>query len=438
MSERAPQGLKKPGVTVTTLSKKPMVVIGGLVLVIIILVVSAVFRTPEFSTESSSEPLVQPSEELSASQGAGLNLPKAPKDKGVVEMPGKKDDGRTPLPQPITVVKPPRDPLAEIRQQELLETRRYKRDLQRQALEKRALAYTGSSLGSSNNATESYTAQQAGASQGYQQQLSGGSSLTPARGGNSEQSRIDRNIQHAKAMAAAAAAGGNPADVPYPEDETAQAPINAPPDGGWDNGHAMEGTNAFNLRTGGVIPTVLISGINSDLSGQLLAQVSQNVYDTATGDNLLIPQGTRLVGQYQSGVSLGATRLFVVWTRLVFPDGRTMTLDKFPGADHMGQSGLHDKVNNHYFRIYGHALLMSLITGGTAYSIDSLNDNDNEVPSLSQSMGTALATQLSQASLSLLQKYANISPTLTIRSGYELNVVVVKDLQFTEQYENKL
>ncbi|SDP01953.1 TrbI/VirB10 family protein [Desulforhopalus singaporensis] len=425
MSDKAPQGLSRPSVVVTTLSRKPVVIIGLLVLIIIGLVVSAIFTKPDFTQEEQQEDLVvRPSEDFNTSVGAGLNLPKAPDVKGVTENKEVEKDPRQLLPRPITVTRPQVDPILQMRQQELLELRRYKRDLQRSALHSKPLAYTRPSVNRDNG--ESTPPDSSLASTG----TAAADSLP------SPISSKERDLEYAKAMAAAAARGEDPSTVPYPAAQGEQT-IGAVTDD-WDNGFSMQGTNPLALRTGAVIPTVLITGINSDLSGQIIGQVSQDVYDTATGDNMLIPQGTRLVGQYKNGVALGAKRLFVAWTRLVFPDGRTMTLNKFPGADQLGQSGLSDKVNNHYFRIYGHALLMSLITGGTAYSIDTLSDNDSDVPSFSQSMGMALATQMSQASLTLLQKFANISPTLTVRPGYKLNVVVVKDLQFTEQYENKL
>ncbi|SDP35886.1 TrbI/VirB10 family protein [Desulforhopalus singaporensis] len=431
MSEKAPQGLKRPSVAITTLSRKPIVIIVLLLLIIIGLVVSAIFTKPDFSSEEPKELVIRPSEDLDTiANGAGLNLPKAPETKGVTENKAPKDSGRTPLPRPITVVRPQIDPLSQMRQQELLETRRYKRDLQRAALQSEPLAYK--SVADQGKGSNSYSEAAAGNKTTYSQSTV----QQPANTTSTRQKHLQNDLDYARAMAAAAARGEDPSTVPYPAAQGEQT-IGAVSDD-WDNGFSMQGTNPLALRTGAIIPTVLITGINSDLSGQIIGQVSQDVYDTATGDNMLIPQGTRLVGQYKNGVALGAKRLFVAWTRLVFPDGRTMTLNKFPGADQLGQSGLSDKVNNHYFRIYGHALLMSLITGGTAYSIDTLSDSDSDVPSFSQSMGMALATQMSQASLTLLQKFANISPTLTVRPGYKLNVVVVKDLQFTEQYENKL
>ena len=197
-------------------------------------------------------------------------------------------------------------------------------------------------------------------------------------------------------------------------------------------------TNALSIKTGSILPSVLITGINSTLSGYISSQISQNVWDTATGYNLLIPQGTKIFGQYKNQVLMGQERLFVVWQRLIFPDGRTMTLDDMPGADQLGYSGLKDQVNNHYLRIYGHALLMSLVTGATAFAIDSLDSNTSETTTFSESMGSALAEQMGQTTMILLSKHMDMAPTLNIRPGYRLNVIVVKDLEFDEPYEGKL
>ncbi len=206
----------------------------------------------------------------------------------------------------------------------------------------------------------------------------------------------------------------------------------------WTSPHSREGGAEFELKTGGVIPGIMLTGINSQLPGQITAQVSQNVYDTATGDYLLVPQGTRLLGFYDSKVSAGQERIFVAWNRLIFPDGSAMILGEFPGADHAGYSGLSDEVNNHYLRLFGNAALMAIITGGMAYAVDSFmpdNDDDDDSPSLQSEMGSELASRIGQASMALLEKNLSIAPTLTIRPGFRFNIVVIKDLVFTRPYE---
>ena len=108
----------------------------------------------------------------------------------------------------------------------------------------------------------------------------------------------------------------------------------------------------YSLQAGFVIPAIMLSGINSELPGQVMAQVSRNVYDTPTGRYLLIPQGSRLIGSYNSGIQYGQSRILMAWQRIVFPDGRTLDLGAMPGADQAGYAGFHDQVNNHYFRLF--------------------------------------------------------------------------------------
>lgn len=192
------------------------------------------------------------------------------------------------------------------------------------------------------------------------------------------------------------------------------------------------------LKTGAVVPGVMLTGINSDLPGNMIAQVSQNVYDTATGKNLLIPQGARLYGIYDSRVVYGQQRVLIAWNRIIFPDGSSMSIGAMPGADMAGVAGFADEVNNHYLRIFGSAVLMSLVTGGMAYAMDSANNNvgsSGNGTSMQDEMTSALAAQLGQTTTTLLQKNLNIKPTLEVRPGYQFNIVVTKDLVFRQPYQ---
>ncbi|KXU36987.1 hypothetical protein AXE65_04200 [Ventosimonas gracilis] len=193
--------------------------------------------------------------------------------------------------------------------------------------------------------------------------------------------------------------------------------------------------SAFELRAGFIIPATMISGINSDLPGQLVAQVSQNVFDTATGRYLLVPQGTRLVGSYESDVIYGQSRILIAWQRLIFPDGKALDLGSMPGADSAGYSGFNDKVNNHYLRLFGNAFLMSGITAGISLSQDkggnTTGTNQRASDALSESLGQVLGNTISQ----IVSKNLNISPTLEVRPGYRFNVIVTKDLTFQRPYQ---
>lgn len=180
----------------------------------------------------------------------------------------------------------------------------------------------------------------------------------------------------------------------------------------------------------------MLTGVNSDLPGNMIAQVSQNVFDSATGLHLLIPQGTKIYGVYDSRVVYGQERVLIAWNRLIFPDGSSLTLGAMPGADMSGMAGLNDDVNNHYLRIFGSALMMSLVSGGMAYAMDGVNtgtSTDNGT-TMQDEMTSALAAQLGQTTTTLLQKNLSIKPTLEIRPGYLFNIVVTKDMVFREPY----
>ena len=196
----------------------------------------------------------------------------------------------------------------------------------------------------------------------------------------------------------------------------------------------------FELKTGAVIPGVMITGINSDLPGNMIAQVAGNVYDSASGNHLLVPQGSKLYGVYDSRVIYGQERVLIAWNRIIFPDGSAISLGAMPGADQAGFGGLNDKVNNHYLRVFGSAILMSIITGGTAYAMDTTNNSggnsgygSNQV-SMSDEMIAALSAQFGQVTTTLLQKNLNIKPTLEIRPGYQFNIIVTKDVIFKAPY----
>ncbi len=189
------------------------------------------------------------------------------------------------------------------------------------------------------------------------------------------------------------------------------------------------------IRTGAVIPATLISGINSDLPGQIVGQVAQDVYDTPTGKSLLIPQGSRLVGEYSSQVQYGQSRVFAVWQRLIFPDGKALDLGSMPGSSGAGYSGFRDRVNNHYVRIFGSAIMMSAILAGVEMTQDNNDRSDSNSQRMSDAMSEALGQQLGGVMAEMLQKNMNIAPTLEIRPGYRFNVMMVKDLVFHGPYQ---
>jgi type IV secretion system protein TrbI len=192
------------------------------------------------------------------------------------------------------------------------------------------------------------------------------------------------------------------------------------------------------LRTGWVIPALLLTAMESELPGTITAQVSQDVYDSGTGNYLLIPQGSRLVGEYANAIQYGQARIFVAWERIIYPDNSALDIGAMPGADAEGEAGFHDQVDNHYIRLFGSALLMSAITGGITYSQNQGQGQNNNYngnpPRAGDILSQALGQQLGAATSALLEKNLSIPPTLKIRQGYGFNVVVVKDLVFDRPY----
>ncbi|EAB7357295.1 TrbI/VirB10 family protein [Escherichia coli] len=180
------------------------------------------------------------------------------------------------------------------------------------------------------------------------------------------------------------------------------------------------------IKAGWVIPGVMISGINSDLPGQIIGQVREAVYDSATSTQCLIPPGSRLVGTYDSGVTLGQQRALVVWRRIIYPDGSSISIDNMPGADVGGYAGFNDLVNNHYARIFGSGLLLSVFSAGIQLSQPQASNGENY--SSSQIIAGSLGQQMGQIGMQMAQRNMNIQPTLEIRPGYEFNIMVTKDI----------
>lgn len=180
----------------------------------------------------------------------------------------------------------------------------------------------------------------------------------------------------------------------------------------------------YEVKAGTVIPGILVTGLNSDLPGQVIAQVSQNVYDTKTGNYLLIPQGAKLIGSYDSAVTYGQKRAMVAWERLIYPNGSSISIN-FSGVDQAGYVGFKDKVSNHYFRIFGQAALVSMFSAAGQIAT---NDNNSENKTNRETLSEELGRQWSQTGQELIRRNMNIAPTITVRPGYRLNVMVSKDM----------
>jgi len=175
------------------------------------------------------------------------------------------------------------------------------------------------------------------------------------------------------------------------------------------------------LQAGAVISAALITGIRSDLPGQITAQVTENIYDSPTGRILLVPQGTRVIGQYDSNVQFGQSRILLVWNRLIFPNGRSIMLERQPGADAEGYAGLQDGVDYHWWGLAKAAGLSTLLSIGSELAID---DDDG----LLRAIRNGGQDTFNQAGQQIVRRQLNVAPTLTIRPGFPVRVIVTRDL----------
>jgi type IV secretion system protein VirB10 len=178
----------------------------------------------------------------------------------------------------------------------------------------------------------------------------------------------------------------------------------------------------YTLQAGAVIAAAMITGLRSDLPGQIAAQVTENVYDGPTGRTLLIPQGSRLVGQYDAQVSFGQSRALLVWTRLILPNGRSIVLERQPGADPEGYAGLQDRVDNHWGQLFRAAVLSTLLSVGSEAGTSS-DEND-----LSQALRRGASDSISQTGRQVVGRSLDIQPTITVRPGFPVRVIVTRDL----------
>ena len=178
----------------------------------------------------------------------------------------------------------------------------------------------------------------------------------------------------------------------------------------------------WTLAAGTIIPASLVTGLNSDLPGLVLAQVTENVFDSATGRTVLIPQGSRLIGRYDSAIAYGQRRALLVWTRIVLPDGSSVDLDSLPATDISGYSGLEDHVDSHTLQLLKGVMLSTLLGVGTQISFGS-NESDivRAIRESAQQNAAHAGDQITSRSL-------EIQPTIRVRPGWPVRAIVNKDI----------
>jgi len=183
----------------------------------------------------------------------------------------------------------------------------------------------------------------------------------------------------------------------------------------------MAPASPFVLQAGAVIPAALITGIRSDLPGQITAQVTENIYDSPTGRILLVPQGARIIGQYDNNVQFGQRRVLLVWNRLIMPNGRSIVLERQPGADTQGYAGLEDGVDYHWWDLAKAAGLSTLLAVGSELAISDENR-------LLRAIRSGGQDTINDAGQQIVRRQLNVAPTLTIRPGFPVRIVVTRDL----------
>lgn len=214
---------------------------------------------------------------------------------------------------------------------------------------------------------------------------------------------------------------GQPA--PQTNQDKKLAVLNGKGDDSIYNRHALQKPSSpYTLMAGSVIPASLITGLNSDLPGFVIGQVTEQVYDTVTGRHLLIPQGTKIIGRYDSVVVFGQKRALVVWQRLIRPDGSSLVIDNLPATDEGGYAGLEDKVDYHTWQLLKGIALATLLGVGTELSIG--NEQGDLIAALRQSA----QENTNRAGQSFVERQLDVQPTLTIRPGWPLRIIVHKDL----------
>lgn len=228
-----------------------------------------------------------------------------------------------------------------------------------------------------------------------------------------------------------AAFAGRPAAAPRDQhQEFLDAVAGDPEPTSYVHASMTEPVSEYQIMAGTVLPAMLVTAMNSDMPGEILAQISRNIYDSRQ-KHLLIPRGTKVIGRYDNQVALGQSRVLIAWTRLIFPDGRSLSLPGLPTKDLRGSSGVPSQVNNHYGRLYGQAALLSIISAGAQLS-QPQQSNILAGASAGQIAAGALGRELSQISTETIRRNMDVRPTLEVKAGTPFYIFLERDLVMDE------
>ncbi len=194
-----------------------------------------------------------------------------------------------------------------------------------------------------------------------------------------------------------------------------------------------EPLSKFEIKAGWEIPAVMEQALNSDLPGELKALVTSNIYDTASGRYVLIPQGSRLVGEYNSQLGYGQDGVQVVWNRVIYPDGSSLDLNGMIGQDMAGFSGFRDKIDRHYKRLVGFAVLTSMFSAASGIA-QNRNRSVLTYPNPGDVAASSVGQQVSDLGSQITRRNLNVQPTIKIPAGYRFNVRVNRDILFDSPY----
>jgi type IV secretion system protein TrbI len=192
------------------------------------------------------------------------------------------------------------------------------------------------------------------------------------------------------------------------------------------NPHGLQRpVSPYQLMAGTILSASLVSGLNSDLPGFVIAQVTENVYDTVSGRYLLIPQGSRLLGKYDNVVAFGQERALVVWQRIILPDGSSILIDNLPATDTGGYAGLEDQVDIHTWKLLKGVALATVLGVGSQLAVGTSSSSDSD---LVKALQQSVQSTTNRAGQRLVERNLNVQPTITVRPGWPLRVIVHKDL----------